>query len=49
MMILELYVRNYYEVHGTFDKILLSPVSDVLRKYATDHKCTVNEDRKSVV
>lgn len=42
-MILELYVRNYYEVHGTFDKILLSPVSDVLRKYATDYKCTVNE------
>ena len=42
-MILELYVRNYYEVHGTFDKILLSPVSDVLRKYADDLKCSVTD------
>lgn len=41
-MLVKRYAQNYYEIHGTFDKIELSPVSTQLRQLADEVNMTID-------
>lgn len=39
-MVLEAFIQNYFEIHGSFDKIMLSPVAENLRQLSKSLQCS---------